>query len=188
MGLETSPLWTEWQTRVKHNLRKLRLWTVKTNQNMTKQNHILHYKENKFYYMRHGLRLSSSPLLVKASLNRNSSAVGLVSRHPTGSELTSDWSVTSFKMVVYEKKFFSHSMDRKFWLNWKIFLFTHESEVSTLPVWLKMSWVYVPSSRRFVSFPFPVMPLKDELNTEITMDSCDSCHHCSSDLKLDGPY
>ena len=55
--------------------------------------------------MRHGSRMSHGPLLVKASLNRNSSPVGLVSRHPTGWELTSDWFVNSFKLVVYDKKY-----------------------------------------------------------------------------------
>ena len=49
-------------------------------------------------------RLSTGSLLVKANLNRNSSAVGLVSRHPAETELTPDWSLNSFKMGVYEKK------------------------------------------------------------------------------------
>ena len=58
--------------------------------NVTKQNHILHYSESQFHHMRHGLRVSTGPLLVKASLNRNSSALELVSGHPAGRELTSD--------------------------------------------------------------------------------------------------
>ena len=74
------------------------------NQNMTKQNHILYYSENKFDNMSQGSRMSTGSLLWKVSLNRNSSAVGVVSRHPEGRELTSDWSVNSFKMVVYEEK------------------------------------------------------------------------------------
>ena len=61
--------------------------------------------------------------------------------HPAGTALSSDWSVNSFIMVVYEKKIFlKFSQNFLFNTRLKIFLqttivklFTNQSEVSSLP-------------------------------------------------------